>query len=133
MTQLTFFSLIFFRTTDKPGSTNLNNLAELEGDTLTLYGNQSMEALDRNWGIQAAGAVTQIVFKFIDFDEVCRHLHKIRTRFPATQVCWIIQNNLNCLLNGSLVAELEDLLGVNPGGFKVDCLFLSSPEPKANR
>ena len=86
----TFFILnvcFLFRTTDKPGSTNLNNLAELEGDVLTLYGSQSLEALDRNWGIQAAGSVTQIIFKFIDFDEITRHLHKIRTRFPATQVC----------------------------------------------
>ena len=70
---------------DSKGS-NLNNLADLEGDTLTMYGSQSLEALDRNWGVQAAGAVTTVIFKFIDFEEIARHLHKIRTRFPATQV-----------------------------------------------
>ena len=51
-----------------------------------MYGPPSLEALDRNWGMQAAGAVTVIVFKFIDFDEIYKHLPKIRTRFPATQV-----------------------------------------------
>ncbi|KAL4228191.1 Leucine-rich repeat-containing protein 49 [Mactra antiquata] len=74
--------------------TNLNNLADLEGDTLTLYGSQSVEALDRNWGMQAAGAVTVIIFKFIDFDEVCKHLHKIRTRFPATQTLMFSSTNI---------------------------------------
>ena len=64
----------------------LNNLADLEGDTITLYGPKSLEALDRNWGMQAIGAVTQIIFKFIDFEEIIKHLHKIRTRFPGVQV-----------------------------------------------
>lgn len=51
-----------------------------------MYGPQSLEALDRNWGVQAAGAVTHVLFKFIDFDEIAKHLHKIRTRFPGVQV-----------------------------------------------
>lgn len=67
-------------------ASDLNNLADLEGDSLTMYGPQSLEALDRNWGVQAAGAVTHVLFKFIDFDEIAKHLHKIRTRFPGVQV-----------------------------------------------
>ena len=65
---------------------NVCHLAELEGDTLHLYGSGSLDALDRNWGIQAAGAVTVISFKFIDFDEITKYLHKIRARFPSVQV-----------------------------------------------
>jgi leucine-rich repeat-containing protein 49 len=80
-----FYVNFYICRTDNKAS-NLNNLADLEGDTLTLYGPPSLEALDRNWGMQAAGAVTVIIFKFIDFDEICKHLQKIRTRFPATQV-----------------------------------------------
>ncbi|XP_060602229.1 leucine-rich repeat-containing protein 49-like isoform X4 [Ruditapes philippinarum] len=79
--------------TDNKAS-NLNNLADLEGDTLTLYGPPSLEALDRNWGMQAAGAVTVIIFKFIDFDEICKHLQKIRTRFPATQTLVFSSTNI---------------------------------------
>ncbi|XP_045156719.2 leucine-rich repeat-containing protein 49-like isoform X2 [Mercenaria mercenaria] len=102
--------------TDNKAS-NLNNLADLEGDTLTLYGPPSLEALDRNWGMQAAGAVTVIIFKFIDFEEISKHLQKIRTRFPATQtlvfsstnICSFVQ--INALTNvrrlDNLVIELE--------------------------
>ncbi|XP_052279636.1 leucine-rich repeat-containing protein 49-like isoform X4 [Dreissena polymorpha] len=75
---------LLFGADDKLGS-NLNNVADLEGDRLTLYGPKSLEALDRNWGIQAAGAVATIIFKFIDFEEIAKHLAKIRVRFPATQ------------------------------------------------
>ena len=61
-------------------------LEQIEGDTLSLYGPQSLEAFDRNWGMQAAGAVNTIVFKFIDFDSIVKQLPKIRVRFPATTV-----------------------------------------------
>ena len=53
---------------------------------MNLYGSGSLDALDRNWGIQAAGAVITISFKFIEFDEIAKHLHKIRARFPNVQV-----------------------------------------------
>ena len=71
---------------DQRSGTDLNNLADLEGDTLTLYGTQSLEALDRNWGMQAAGAVTHIIFKFIDFEDIAKQLYKVRTKFPGVQV-----------------------------------------------
>ena len=61
-------------------------VAELEEDTLNLYGPLALGAFDRNWGLQAAGAVTTICFKFIDFDEICKQIHKVRSRFPSTQV-----------------------------------------------
>jgi leucine-rich repeat-containing protein 49 len=61
-------------------------VAELEDDRLSLYGPLAMGAFDRNWGLQAAGAVTTIIFQFIDFDHICKQIHKIRARFPATQV-----------------------------------------------
>lgn len=64
-----------------------NGLAELDGDTLTCYGPGSVDSLDRNWGIQAAGAVTTIIFKFIEFgDVVSKAFNKIRSKFPAAHV-----------------------------------------------
>ena len=65
---------------------HLNHLAELEGDTLSLYGTGALDAFERTWGLQAAGAVTTVIFKFIDFEEIIRHLHKVRVRFPNTHV-----------------------------------------------
>ncbi len=61
-------------------------LAELDGATLSLYGQGALDALDRAWGMSAAGAVTAVHFSFIDFDEIAKHLGKIRARFPAVSV-----------------------------------------------
>lgn len=66
-----------------------NGLAELDGDTLTCYGPGSVESLDKNWGIQAAGAVTNIVFKFIECgDIVSKAFNKIRSKFPSANVSY---------------------------------------------
>ncbi|XP_038640254.1 leucine-rich repeat-containing protein 49 isoform X2 [Scyliorhinus canicula] len=59
-----------------------SHLAELEGDTLHLYGFGALESLDRNWGVQTAGTVTTISFMFIDFDEIVTVLPRLRIKFP---------------------------------------------------
>lgn len=59
---------------------------EIEGETLCLYGTGSLESLDKPWGMSSAGAITTISFKFIDFDDIIKHLHKIRARFPSVHV-----------------------------------------------
>ena len=64
----------------------INHLADLEGSVLSLYGSGALDAIDRPWGLQAAGSVTAVVFRFIDFDEISRCLHKVRARFPNMQV-----------------------------------------------
>jgi leucine-rich repeat-containing protein 49 len=48
-----------------------------------------VDSLDRNWGIQAAGAVTNIMFKFIEFgDVVAKAFNKIRSKFPSAHVSY---------------------------------------------
>ncbi|XP_048473239.1 leucine-rich repeat-containing protein 49 isoform X1 [Rhincodon typus] len=59
-----------------------SHLAELEGDTLHLYGFGALESLDRSWGVQAAGTVTTVSFMFIDFDEIAAVLPRLRIKFP---------------------------------------------------
>ncbi|PVD20176.1 hypothetical protein C0Q70_20671 [Pomacea canaliculata] len=91
---------------------NLNMVAELEGDTLTLYGPLALGAFDRNWGLQAAGAITSIVFRFIDFDEITKQLHKVRSRFPSTQSLEFTNTNIHSLqqINAlSVVRSLDHL------------------------
>ncbi|ELT96533.1 hypothetical protein CAPTEDRAFT_183497 [Capitella teleta] len=96
----------------RSSTSHLDHLSELEGDTLTLYGMGALEALDKNWGMQAAGVITSIAFKFIEFDEISKVLHKIRVRFPnvtslsftSTNICFLHQ--LNCL---SQVRRLDQL------------------------
>ncbi|XP_074650110.1 leucine-rich repeat-containing protein 49-like [Tubulanus polymorphus] len=76
---------------------SLSHLAELDGDTLNLYGIGSLDALDRNWGIQAAAAINTVAFKFIDFDEIVQHLHKIRARFPSVHTLIFSATNIQNL------------------------------------
>ncbi|KAK7486768.1 hypothetical protein BaRGS_00021915, partial [Batillaria attramentaria] len=87
----------------------LNMVAELEDDTLNLYGTMALGAFDRNWGLQAAGAVTTIVFKFIDFDEICKHLHKVRSRFPSTQCLVFANTNVHSLQQISALSTVRSL------------------------
>ncbi|XP_062612472.1 leucine-rich repeat-containing protein 49-like isoform X3 [Saccostrea cucullata] len=99
-------------------ASDLNNLADLEGDSLTMYGPQSLEALDKNWGVQAAGTVTHVVFKFIDFVEIAKHLHKIRTRFPGVQSITFSSTNIRSLdqINALSSVRRLDNLNINLDG-----------------
>nr|KAI8769795.1 leucine-rich repeat-containing protein 49-like [Biomphalaria glabrata] len=108
------------RDTNKESNSNQNTIIEeglnmlelIEGDTLSLYGIQSLDAFERNWGYQSAGAVNTIVFKFIDFDAIVKYLPKIRVRFPATQSLVFCSTNIHSLqqINAlSLVRRLDNL------------------------
>ncbi|XP_013403686.1 leucine-rich repeat-containing protein 49 isoform X2 [Lingula anatina] len=102
------------------------HLAELEGDTLSLYGVGSLEALDRNWGIQAAGNITTIAFQFMDFTELVKHLGKIRARFPSVQTLIFQATNIESFhqLNAlSSVRRLDNLV-IDPEGNPVTQLSL---------
>ncbi|XP_078315691.1 leucine-rich repeat-containing protein 49-like isoform X8 [Crassostrea virginica] len=94
-------------------ASDLNNLADLEGDSLTMYGPQSLEALDRNWGVQAAGAVTHVLFKFIDFVDIAKHLHKIRTRFPGVQTITFSSTNIRSLVQINALSAVRRLDNLN--------------------
>ncbi|XP_072167360.1 leucine-rich repeat-containing protein 49-like [Diadema setosum] len=85
------------------------HLAELEGDTLHLYGPGSLEALDKNWGVQAAGSITTIAINFIDFNLIARHLHKIRIRFPNVSNINLGECNITNLVQLNALASLRRL------------------------
>lgn len=63
-----------------------SHLAELDGDTLRLFGLGALEALERGWGVQTAGAVNIITFRFINFDAIVPTLPRIRVKFPNLSV-----------------------------------------------
>lgn len=63
-----------------------SHLAELDGDTLRLFGLGALEALERGWGVQTAGAVTVITFRYINFDAIVPTLPRIRVKFPNLSV-----------------------------------------------
>nr|KAG5699547.1 hypothetical protein BaRGS_033743 [Batillaria attramentaria] len=103
-----YTELVSVTRSDNSGE-GLNMVAELEDDTLNLYGTMALGAFDRNWGLQAAGAVTTIVFKFIDFDEICKHLHKVRSRFPSTQCLVFANTNVHSLQQISALSTVRSL------------------------
>ncbi len=63
-----------------------SHLAELDGETLRLFGLGALEALERGWGVQTAGAVTVITFRYISFDAIVPTLPRIRVKFPNLSV-----------------------------------------------
>lgn len=63
-----------------------SHLAELDGDTLRLFGLGALEALERGWGVQTAGAVTVITFRYMNFDAIVPTLPRIRVKFPNLSV-----------------------------------------------
>jgi hypothetical protein len=80
-------------------SLSICHLAELDGETLFLYGPGSLDALDRNWGTQAVNTVSIISIKFIDYDTIVPHFHKICARFPSLVVStWRVVHALCCSL-----------------------------------
>lgn len=71
-----------------------SHLAELDGDTLRLFGHGALEALERGWGVQTAAAVTVITFRYISFDAIVPTLPRIRVKFPNLLVIWAVWGNI---------------------------------------
>lgn len=71
-----------------------SHLAELDGDTLRLFGLGALEALERGWGVQTAAAVTVITFRYISFDAIVPTLPRIRVKFPNLLVIWAVWDNV---------------------------------------
>ena len=64
------------------------HLAELDNNTLSLYGPRSLDALDKTWGDKGGTNCTVecISFKFINFQEIVQRLKTLNERFTAVQV-----------------------------------------------
>ena len=83
---ISFISFLNLHRLIEGDSLTICHLAELDGDTLYLYGPGSLDALDRNWGAQAVNSVQNISIKFINYDTIVPHLAKISSRFPSLVV-----------------------------------------------
>lgn len=63
----------------------------MDQENLTLIGAKALDALDKNMGVQAAGAITTIIFKFIEFDCITKLLGKLRARYPSVTVSELLK------------------------------------------
>ncbi|KAJ3593272.1 hypothetical protein NHX12_005607 [Muraenolepis orangiensis] len=102
------------------------HLAELDGDTLRLFGPGALEALERGWGVQTAGAVTTITFRYIQFDAIVPTLPRIRVKFPNLTHLIFMETNLSRLVQLAALAQLRRMeqLTIHPEGNPVAGLSL---------
>ncbi|XP_024151398.1 leucine-rich repeat-containing protein 49 [Oryzias melastigma] len=103
-----------------------SHLAELDGDTLRLFGLGALEALERGWGVQTAGAVTVITFRYINFDAIVPSLPRIRVKFPNLSHLIFLETNISRLPQLAALAQVRrlDQLTVHPEGNPVVSLTL---------
>ncbi|XP_034041571.1 leucine-rich repeat-containing protein 49 isoform X2 [Thalassophryne amazonica] len=103
-----------------------SHLAELDGDTLRLFGLGALEALERGWGVQTAGAVTVIAFRYISFDAIVPTLPRIRVKFPNLSHLIFLETNISRLPQLAALAQVRrlDQLTIHPEGNPVVSLTL---------
>eukprot|EP00066_Takifugu_rubripes_P005447 XP_003969498.1 PREDICTED: leucine-rich repeat-containing protein 49 [Takifugu rubripes] len=103
-----------------------SHLAELDGDTLRLFGLGALEALERGWGVQTAAAVTVITFRYISFDAIVPTLPRIRVKFPNLLHLIFLETNINRLVQLAALAQVRRLeqLTIHPEGNPVVSLTL---------
>ncbi|XP_039980107.1 leucine-rich repeat-containing protein 49 isoform X3 [Xiphias gladius] len=103
-----------------------SHLAELDGDTLRLFGLGALEALERGWGVQTAGAVTVITFRYISFDAIVPTLPRIRVKFPNLSHLIFMETNISRLPQLAALAQVRrlDQLTIHPEGNPVVSLAL---------
>ncbi|CAI5646138.1 unnamed protein product [Oreochromis niloticus] len=103
-----------------------SHLAELDGDTLRLFGLGALEALERGWGVQTAGAVTVITFRYISFDAIVPTLPRIRVKFPNLSHMIFLETNISRLPQLAALAQVRrlDQLTIHPDGNPVVSLTL---------
>ncbi|XP_023675832.1 leucine-rich repeat-containing protein 49-like isoform X1 [Paramormyrops kingsleyae] len=106
-----------------------SHLAELDGDTLRLFGLGALEALERGWGAQTAGAVTVIAFRYIPFDAIAPTLPRIRVKFPNLSHLIFFETNISRLPQLGALAQVRRLeqLTIHPDGNPVLDLVLWRP------
>ncbi|KAK7913518.1 hypothetical protein WMY93_013729 [Mugilogobius chulae] len=103
-----------------------SHLAELDGDTLRLFGLGALEALERGWGVQTAGAVTVITFRYINFDAIVPTLPRIRVKFPNLSHMIFLETSISRLPQLAALAQVRrlDQLTIHPEGNPVVSLSL---------
>ena len=61
------------------------HLAELDHNSLNLYGSGSLDALSKSWG-EKKSIITTITFRYIKFYEIVPFLSKLNATFPSLEV-----------------------------------------------
>ncbi|KAL6479502.1 hypothetical protein MHYP_G00129350 [Metynnis hypsauchen] len=103
-----------------------SHVAELDGETVRLFGPGALEALERGWGVQTASAVTTITFRYIQFDSIVPTLPRIRLKFPNLTHLIFMETNITRLLQLAALVQVRRLeqVTIHPEGNPVVSLTL---------
>ncbi|XP_047678152.1 leucine-rich repeat-containing protein 49 isoform X3 [Tachysurus fulvidraco] len=103
-----------------------SHVAELDGETVRLFGPGALDTLERGWGVQTASTVTTIAFRYIQFDSIVPTLPRIRLKFPNLTHLIFMETNINRLLQLAALAQIKRLeqVTIDPEGNPVVSLTL---------
>ncbi|XP_053479589.1 leucine-rich repeat-containing protein 49 isoform X2 [Ictalurus furcatus] len=103
-----------------------SHVAELDGETVRLFGPGALETLERGWGVQTASTVTTIAFRYIQFDSIVPTLPRIRLKFPNLTHLIFMETNITRLLQLAALAQVKRLeqVTIDPEGNPVVSLAL---------
>ncbi|KAK1785386.1 hypothetical protein P4O66_018769 [Electrophorus voltai] len=103
-----------------------NHVAELDGETVRLFGLGALDTLERGWGAQTAGAVTTIAFRYIHFDSIAPTLPRVRLKFPSLTHLVFMETNITRLQQLAALAQVRRLeqVTIHPDGNPVVGLTL---------
>jgi len=110
----------------KEYSSSSCHLAELDNDTLSLYGPRSLDAMDKNWGEKSGtNSVETISFKFINFPDIVPRLKTLNDRFPAVQTLRFEATNITSLneINALALMRRMSHIHIGDGNPITDSLF----------
>uniref|UniRef100_A0A8C4TNI2 Leucine-rich repeat-containing protein 49 n=1 Tax=Erpetoichthys calabaricus TaxID=27687 RepID=A0A8C4TNI2_ERPCA len=103
-----------------------SHLAELDGNTLRLFGTGALDALERGWGLHTASVVSTISFYYIDYELIAAILSRIRIKFPNVVHLVFSDSNIYQLHQLAALAHVRrlDHLTIHPQGNPVVRLTL---------
>ncbi|KAK2847843.1 hypothetical protein Q7C36_009525 [Tachysurus vachellii] len=103
-----------------------SHVAELDGETVRLFGPGALDTLERGWGVQTASTVTTIAFRYIQFDSIVPTLPRIRLKFPNLTHLIFMETNITRLLQLAALAQIKRLeqVTIDPEGNPVVSLTL---------
>ncbi|ROL42154.1 Leucine-rich repeat-containing protein 49 [Anabarilius grahami] len=103
-----------------------SHLAELDGETLRLFGPGALETLERCWGVQTAASVTTVAFRYVHFDSIIPNFLRIRLKFPNLTHLMFMETSISHLPQLAALAQIRRLeqISVHPEGNPVVGLTL---------
>ncbi|XP_058606557.1 leucine-rich repeat-containing protein 49 isoform X3 [Onychostoma macrolepis] len=86
-----------------------SHLAELDSETLRLFGPGALETLERCWSVQTAASVTAVAFRYIHFDSIIPMFLRIRLKFPNLTHLMFMETSITHLPQLAALAQVRRL------------------------